>query len=385
MWRSGPLAALHQTAMTELTATRTPVATWRPTTRVATSGWLPGMYLVKLTGGTGAAARASYVPVLVRSPSTAGRTVIMPSMLTWQAYNTFGGRSAYVGPSGFASRSYAVSFDRPNTLGMGTGKFLGYEQPVVLLAERLGLALAYESDIDISTVPGILTGARAVVVLGHAEYWTVAQRDAVEKARDAGTNLVFLGANTSYWRARLSPSGRLMTVYKSARLDPANPAPDTTTLWRLAPHPRAENSLVGQLYNCHPATGVFTVTTPGFWAFRGTGVHVGSTFTGVVANEVDLVSHAGGTPRPLQVVAYSPTTCGGSTFTHSTMTYYTAPSGAGVVSTGSMGWVLDAMVPGRVPVNTYRFVQAVTATILRAVGTGPLGRRFPAADNLNRF
>lgn len=130
---------------------------------------------------------------------------------------------------------------------------------------------------------------------------------------------------------------------------------------------------------------MFTVTTPGFWAFRGTGVQVGSTFTGIVANEVDVVSHQAGTPRPLQVVAYSPTTCGTKS-THSTMTYYTTPSGAGVVSTGSMGWILDAMaLPSRVPPASYDFVRTVTSTLLQQASIGPLGLRYPAQDNLNQY
>ena len=46
--------------------------------------------------------------------------------------------------------------------------------------------------------------------MGHDEYWTPAMRREVTRARDAGTNLAFLGANTMYWRVRLEdrPTGR---------------------------------------------------------------------------------------------------------------------------------------------------------------------------------
>lgn len=48
----------------------------------------------------------------------------------------------------------------------------------------------------------MLDGARAVISLGHDEYWTPQQRDAVTKARDAGVNVAFLGANACYRRIR---------------------------------------------------------------------------------------------------------------------------------------------------------------------------------------
>jgi hypothetical protein len=382
-WQSGPLAARHQTAETYLAATRTVIARWQPTSVVTTRGWPPGVYLIELTAGSGSGTRCRYVPIVVRSRSTTGRTVLMPSLFTWNAYNAFGGRSAYTGPSGFPSRAYALSFDRPNTwegYGLGTGKFLSYERPVVQLAEQLGLPLAYESDLDLSTVPGILSGAHAVVVMGHAEYWSVPERDAVEAARNSGTNLVFLGANTSYWRVRLASGNTVMVIYKSATLDPAYPAETTTTLWRSAPDPRPERRLTGAMYNCFPATGTFTVVTPGFWGFAGTGARAGTRYEGIVGPEVDEAVSAADVPRPLQVVASSPASCGG----RSSMVYYTTGSGAGVVTTGTMGWVLRGF-SASVPAATRMFVAGVTGTLLREASRSPLGWSHPAQDNLGQY
>jgi hypothetical protein len=47
-----------------------------------------------------------------------------------------------------------------------------------------------------------------VISLGHDEYWSPAMRHTVEGARDAGTNLAFLGANAVYWRVRFSGDHR---------------------------------------------------------------------------------------------------------------------------------------------------------------------------------
>src|SRR3954454_1163267 len=381
-WRSGGLAARRQTNHTYLASTRTVVENWTATATIGTSGWPPGVYLIKLIAGSGSATRSRFLPIVVRSKTTAGRTVLMPSLFTSNAYNDFGGRSAYYGPNGFADRALAVSFDRPNswkTYGSGAGKFLGYERPVIRLAEKAGLPLAYESDLDISTVPDVLYRARALVTLGHAEYWSVPERNAVATARGHGTNLIFLGANTSYWRVRLTARNRVMVIYKSTA-DPVYPAADTTTLWRAAPKARPEWRLTGDKYNCFPATsGALRVVAPGFWAFAGTGATSGSRYDDLVGPEVDEAINSADVPRPLQVVASSPASCGG----RSSMIYYTVASGAGVVATGTMGWVIHGL--SSAPSTTRAFVKRVTTTLLREAGRGPLGKLHPAKDNLRSY
>jgi len=381
-WHSGALRARHQTAQTYLASTRTVIEKWQSTATISSAGWPAGVYLIKLTAGTGTATRSRYLTLVVRSASTAGRLVLMPSLFTSNAYNTFGGRSAYTGSNGFSSRAFAVSFRRPNswkTFGLGTGKFLSYERPVVVLAEKLGLPLAYESDLDISTVAGVLSGARAVVTLGHAEYWSIPERNAFEAARNRGTNLVFLGANTSYWRVRLTSGNSVMVIYKSTA-DPEYPAADTTTKWRLAPHARPERRMTGLMYNCFPASGSFTVVKPAFWAFAGTGTARGSQYKGIIGPEVDEAVGGSDVPRPLEVVASSAASCGG----RSSMIYYTTRSGAGVVSTGTMGWVLHGFASGA-PAATRSFVVKVTTNLLREASIGPLAKRHPATDNLRSY
>jgi hypothetical protein len=42
--------------------------------------------------------------------------------------------------------------------------------------------------------------------VGHDEYWSQQQRTNVEKARDAGVNLMFLSGNEVYWHTRFEPS-----------------------------------------------------------------------------------------------------------------------------------------------------------------------------------
>ena len=54
-----------------------------------------------------------------------------------------------------------VSFDRPY-FGDGEGDFVGNELPVISLAERLHLALAYATDITLHANPHLLDHARGL-------------------------------------------------------------------------------------------------------------------------------------------------------------------------------------------------------------------------------
>lgn len=369
--------------------TRTTVAHRTRTLLVPTTAWPAGQYMIRLTSSTGA---QSYVPLMVRSASTAGKLVLVAATMTGQAYNDCGGFDLFRGPGahhGHATRSLAVSFDRPYSQSYGAGLFFDYLQPVLAQAERLGLPLAYETDVDISTHPGLLAGARAVVFGGHAEYWTEQLRAAVLAARDAGTNVAFLGANTEYWRVDLasSPVGpnRLVVGYKTA----ANPVATSdsglaTTRFRDPPNPQPENTLVGMRYECFPAQGAYRVVDPGFWLFAGTGVSAGTGFPGLAGPEIDRYYPLPGTPHPIQIVADSQLTCRG-VGTWQDSAYYTTPSGAGVFATGTMMRWVCALAGGcrqyGVTAAATAFVTTVTDHLLTAFSLGTVGPAHPALDN----
>jgi hypothetical protein len=348
---------------------------------VSTAGWPEGCYLFRLEAG----GRARFVPLTVRSSTTAGRLVVVSAVLTHQAYNAWGGYSLYKGPDGsFATRAHAVSFDRPYD-GNGAPKMLQYEQGAILVAEGLDVDLAYVTAWDLNHDPGLLAGARGVVSLGHDEYWTVPMRRHVEAARDAGTNVAFLGANAVYWRVRLDEPARLVTCYKSSALDPNHGSPDTTAQWRQRPHPDPENSLTGMLYEAFPAQADLVVHDPSFFLFSGTGARAGDIYGGLVAGEIDRAYPIAGTPSGLQVVAHSPVPQAQKADTHSDMTYYTAPSGAGVFAVGTMAWCLGlrgAHAHKGIDQRSSTFARMVTATLFREMAAGPMGRRYPSRPNL---
>lgn len=358
---------------------------WPVAATLPTDGWPEGLYLLVLE----AKGRKKYIPLTVRSAGCRDRLVVMCATTTYQAYNEFGGASLYhgvdaTGERTFAGRAREVSFERPYD-GNGASIVMKYEHAPVRLAEELGLDLAYVTSGDVDAEPGLLDGAAGVVSLGHDEYWSVPMREAVEAARDAGTNLAFLGANACYWRVRLEDEGRTVVCTKSADEDPGQGA-ETTTLWRSAPSPRPEHSLVGMLYEAFPAVGPLVVHDPSSWLLRGTGARRGSSYPGLVGSEVDRAYPIAGTPPTLQVVAHSPTPLAGGRTTHSDLTYYTVPSGAGVVATGTMSWCYG--IRGEYPelgitAASVRLARQVTRTLLTQMARGPLGERHPSRPNLD--
>ena len=392
VWRSRWYRGRRQPApVFEPYLTRTVVAPWRRSLTVHTAGWSPGLYMLRLIGSSG---HYSYVPLVIRSRTARGRVALVFPVATWQAYNDWGGYSLYTGLSG-DRRSWAVSFDRPYPApGAGPARHLFGAAQIVVRAARLDLDLAYLTDVDLDAHPHILRGARAYVSVSHDEYWTRGMRRTVTTARRAGTNLAFFGANTMYWRIRLADRAtgrnRLVVGYRTdAALDPVAVRHPrlTTARWRDHPFPRPENSLTGMKYECYPVEADYHVVSPGWWGFRGTHVTAGSTFAHLVGIEADRVYPVPSTPRPLQILAHSPYSCGG-VGTSAQSTYYTSPSGAAVFNAGTLRWscALSGFCdPYHVPARTRRFVARVTDNVLTRFSQSNVGRRFPARDNVRRF
>ena len=160
VWESGKVRGLMQRGPVISAGTNMVRAPWRPSLTVQTAGWPAGSYLLRLDAASGA---QRFVPVTVRSASTAGAVVIINDVTTWQAYNLWGGYDLYTGPGGFADRARAVTFDRPydaNSYDNGAEWFMSFDQPAIALAEQTGVPLAYETDVDLNADPGTADRAR---------------------------------------------------------------------------------------------------------------------------------------------------------------------------------------------------------------------------------
>jgi hypothetical protein len=388
VWESGPVRGHRQRPSFMIAETNTVHTDWGPSLTIPTDGWPAGSYLLRLDADTG----QRYVPLTVRSESTAGKVVIKNGVATWQAYNTWGGYDLYLGPTGqYSDRALAVSLDRPYDQS-GAYLFMVYERKFINLAERLGLPLAYLTSMDIARDAHALDGASALISLGHDEYWSPPERAHVTAARDAGVNLAFMGANAMFRRTRLEPTklgdNRLVVCYRTSYTqDPMYGVDNAlvTSDWREQPHPDPESSVIGTLYEGFPTVADYVVATPDAWMFKGTGVRKGSRFTALVGIEYDRVNPGYPVQRPIQVLAHSPVTCNGVN-SYADSAYYNHRSGAGVFNAGTMRWVESFGPPlygWGITKKCGDFTRKVTANVLRAFAAGPAAHSYPAHDNLD--
>ncbi len=319
--------------------------------------WVSGYYLVKLHETK--TNTWIYTMFVVRDDASNAPILVQASTNTWQAYNAWGDASTY-GSFGAdrryvekTRRAYRVSYDRPydpminNQPGMfGAGEFFRWEYNFVRWAESQGYDMTYTTNVDVHLRGSLLREHRLFVSLGHDEYWTKAQRDAVEEARAAGVNIAFFSGNEAYWQSRLEPSSskteaRVLTVYKDASLDPlARTRPqEATVLFVDPPVNRPQSLLSGLAYgsNTIPDYVPWLPVNTDTWIFDGTGIVEGESFPGIVGYEYDHMAPTDELPEDLIVVGASPVEgfLGSDT---SASVMYTAPSGATVFAAGTIAW-----------------------------------------------
>ena len=284
--------------------------------------------------------RASSTFVIVRPPAGyQARILVQVPVNTWQAYNTWGGRSLY-DIAGQAVEANRVSFDRPYY-----GNGLGWTYPLVLFLEREGYDVSYQTDIDTDVDQSSLLGYHLVIVAGHSEYWTSGMRDAFEAARDAGVNLAFMGANDAYWQVRYENDDRVIVGYKRTP-DPVTDPSLETILFRALSPPRPECELIGIQHqggslSWGPAT---TRSFPRHWTTRGSPARASTPRASSADSSVSRPTRS----RPTmsadsscgnQLTVFFHREMGGDTLGNADATAYTAPSGAVVFAAGSKQFV----------------------------------------------
>jgi N,N-dimethylformamidase beta subunit-like, C-terminal len=385
VWTSDDIPGTRQAAPTVTPGTNLVEASWQPSVRITVdTEWPPGCYLLKLVAPAEGVQR--WVPLTVRDDSSRSAFLMMNAVSEWQAYNEWGGYSLYFG-RGRGGRTYAnrgriVSYDRPYSQTGGAGDFVGLEFPLVQTLERLGYDVSYITSVDLHRHPELVLQHRTLLSPGHDEYWSKPMRDGAEAARDHGVNLAFFGANAAYRQIRFEPSpngpDRHEVCYKAANEDPmrtTNPSLVTVN-WRDTPVNRPEAAMIGQQYECNPVRADTVITDPGAWVFEGTGVTAGQRIVDGVGPEYDRYMAGTAAPGNVQILAHSPVNCHGKA-SFSDMTYYTAPSGAGVFASGSIWWITKSAPPG--PGSPFNpIANAVTENVLRVFGAGPAGATHPS-------
>jgi hypothetical protein len=351
------LNGVTQAAPTIDPTTRLVECKWNTSYTLQTGAdWTSGMYLAKLTDSrTG---KQSEIEFVVRDDGRPAELGFQEASNTAEAYNNYGGYSAYAFNSLNNQAAYKVSFDRP--LSTSVNSILGWEYQAARWMESQGYDISYYSNIDVQTNPLELYSQNAFLSVGHDEYWSMEMRNNVEQARDNGTNLGFFSANSAYWRVRFEPSStgtanRVMATYKGNwNLDPIAQADNSlaTNTFRSPQVNRPENALIGVMYTGSTnniTTGYdFVVSNAADPYYAGTGLQNGDKIPGLVGYEFDAVVNNGLTPAGLVVLSQSPVIPDGGvapglpagTNTNvSNSVRYTAASGAKVFATGSIQWV----------------------------------------------
>ena len=375
-------------------------ASW-PVPQDATSGIYQAKIVRDDTGG------ANRIIFIVRADSSHSDLLFQTSDETWQAYNTWGGHSLYIGATPAApDRGVAVSYNRPLVYPEPLGASVFWEEyPMVRWLDANGYDVSYFSDVDSDRNGALIKNHRVFLSVGHDEYWSPGQRANVEAARDAGVNLAFFSGNEVFWQTHWENSSdssatpyRTLVCYKETRNDiRSDPLSPTvwTGAWADARQPGGadpQNALTGTLFSAN-GTRFDSITVPAddgqlrFW--RNTSIArlaPGQTATlpiGELGYEWDSDSDNGF--RPAGLIDLSHTTIqlagqklldfgavyGAGTATHS-LTLYRAASGALVFGAGTINWSwgLDA-THGYAPTATSPDMQQATVNLFADMGVQP--------------
>lgn len=304
---------------------------WPVAVEIPVAGeWRSGFYLVTLDARGAPPGRGTAHAVFVVRDSGNGdgrRALLVLAANTWNAYNTWGGRSLYTGGS-------KVSFARPFGRGMlcrpevdrddrkarpvrwgeepdadgaifqayrtehaypsaiGSAGWFTHERRFVEWAEAAGYEFDHAVSSDLDDDPWALDGYELVISVGHDEYWSAGQRGAIEAHLGRGGHLASFSGNTMFWQVRLeaTAAGTAMVSHKYSahERDPVVAAgrPDQMTgMWADPLVGRPEWSVLGGgsafgLYHrfgkaTPRGIGGFVVYRHDHWLLNGTGLNYG--------------------------------------------------------------------------------------------------------------
>ena len=340
------------------------------------SHWRSGFHLVTLTAHDAPPGRdVAHACFVVRAPPAAAHrahALLVLDTNTWHAYNTWGGRSLYTGGKevslarpfarGILCRPEVVRDDRkarptrwgeePDVDGtifqayrtehaypsaIGSAGWFTHGRRFVEWAERAGYVLDFAVSADLERDPAIVERYDLVLAVGHDEYWSHGQRDAIERHVRRGGNLATFSGNTMFWQVRLEqrPAGTTMVCHKYSahETDPVvGDEPSAMTgMWADPLVGRPEWSLLGAgsafgLYHrfgkaTARGVGGFVVYRDRHWMLDGTGLRYGDVLGathGVVGYEtvgcpltfdelqLPVAGERAGLPEDIEIVGFVP-------------------------------------------------------------------------------
>jgi hypothetical protein len=322
--------------------------------------WVSGVYLGKLSALDHR--YQSYVVFIVRDDRPAN-FVFQCSDNTWQAYNKWPDNySLYTNDRKDGKvlvSGVRVSYDRPygkyvqiydNPLSQGSGEFLLWEFPLAFWMEQHGFDVTYVSNTDVHRDAKTVTRGKALLSVGHDEYWSRQQFDHVLAAVKGGVNVAFLSGNTCCFVTPFSPSAsgaadRVLT--RAGRYGGIRPS-EKAYMADLPVEAPNEATLIGaQTVSPFNGSGDWVVTKPEHWLCAGTKMKKGERIPGLVGWEF----HGEPADIPgLEVVAEGETINGSEKSAHWTATIYPGPKGNLVFNASTIFWSQGLSAPpGHMP------------------------------------
>jgi hypothetical protein len=344
--------------------------------------WASGYYDLVLTGADGQSAH--HFVCVKAAPERRRRMVLVLTTNTLSAYNYFGGASAYCDVEALMARRMPLAEAMEGAIGVlstqrpfpplliaappdmprlvnlekrgfgqkswagadpawsrahgqspydGSAGFLNkWEHVFVRWAEGAGYAFDYLTDYDVDADPTVLDPYDVVLLVGHSEYWSGPQRNAIEAFVDRGGRLAIFSGNTAFWKVRWEDEGRTLVCHKwKGETAEDVPPAKATHLWSHPMFGRPEASLTGLsfIYGGYHRLGLcvargaggYTVYRPEHWALEGADLYWGDLF----GDQVPLLGYendgcplafgadgrpaAGdglGVPQDLEIIALAP-------------------------------------------------------------------------------
>jgi N,N-dimethylformamidase len=338
--------------------------------------------------------------VAPRQPQTS--LAVLASNITWNAYNSFGGRSNYIHADVFPNtptvnsrydlkryrdpsfvtwncpRYAPLSFDRPEPFnhidfdeqlddpiqGRQACHLAPAEWRLLGWLEQRGLSYDYygETQLDDGTLD--LANYRALIIAVHPEYWTRRMYERVKKwVFQEGGRLIYLGGNGLNCEVEICGSAMRVHNGQISGLDVAGVGAES----RYALRHESEASLLGVVFTPTGAmTGApYQVIDANHWAFRNTGLKNRDLFGtkslhrrcpgGASGHETDKMSPS--SPRTTRLLAKGLNPDDGGAH----LVHFETERGGSVFSTGSISWVSSLPVDEQVAQITenaiHRFLQ----------------------------
>jgi len=269
--------------------------------------WESGYYRARFTSPSGGQAAWLSFVVKTLTPAADTNMVFQIPFDTSQAYNPWGGKSAYEFNSSNGVRAQALSMRRPS-LDAALEEYIIGVVGLIRWAESRGISMDYITSDELHADPNALSPYKVFLTAGHDEYWSQAMRDALDAHIDAGNHAIIMSGNTMWWRIRRVDDDYGRALGKTL-IERQSGTPGANWFeFDLEGRTIGANFFKGGFINSGTATTAqlsrpYTVYDASHWAFAGTGLSNGADFGGayqIHSYESDGVDYTlvGSTPVP---------------------------------------------------------------------------------------